>query len=88
MAPAAALVAAMLAELEVAVLVLEVALVAEDVFELVLDEAAEEPTASPAPLSLLPLSPLPLEPTGDCGIAEAKRKRVKARRNLRSCMVR
>ena len=31
MAPAAALVAAMLAELEVAVLVLEVALVAEDV---------------------------------------------------------
>lgn len=59
-----------------------------DLLELVLDEAAEEPTASPAPLSLLPLSPLPLEPTGDCGIAEAKRKRVKARRNLRSCMVR
>ena len=33
------------------------------------DEAAAEPTASPAPESELPLSPLPLEPTGDWGMA-------------------
>lgn len=57
----------------------------ELVLELVLDEAAA--TGSPAPSSVPPLSPLPLEPTGDCGVAEAKRRRVKARRSLRRCIV-
>ena len=54
----------------------------------VAEEAAAEPTASPDPLSVLPLSPPPLEPTGDWGMAEAKRvKRVRVRRKLRSCIV-
>lgn len=56
--------------------------------ELVEDEsAAEEPTASPGPLLVLPLSPPPLEPTGDWGFAYAKVKKMKARRYLRSCML-
>lgn len=68
MAAAAFLVAAVLAELEVAVLVLE--LVLDPVGCVALDEAAAEPTASPGPLlPLPPASPLPLEPTGDWGIA-------------------
>ena len=52
------------------------------------DATAAEPTASPGPVFELPLSPLPLEPTGDWGMAEAKRvRKARVRRKLRSCIV-
>lgn len=72
-----------MAELEVAVLVLDVAVA------LPLEAAAMEPTGSP--LLVPAVSPLPLAPTGESGSAVANanvKMEMIGSRKLRSCIVR